>query len=83
MNRQNDILFDSLISGLDKSLQATIKMMYTHSQMINDLNHKREMEQMKKEITNEVLSRISVTVDASEIIEQIEELRRLIDSLGR
>ena len=58
-------------------------MMYTHSQMINDLNHKREMEQMKKEITNEVLSRISVTVDASEIIEQIEELRRLIDSLGR
>ena len=83
MNRQNDILFDSLISGLDKSLQATIKMMYTHSQMINDLNHKREMEQMKKEIADDVLSRISVTVDASEIIEQIEELRRLIDSLGR
>ena len=83
MNRQNDILFDSLISGLDKSLQATIKMMYTHSQMINDLNHKREMEQMKKEIADDVLSRISATVDVSEIIEQIEELRRAIDSLGR
>ena len=82
-NRQNDILFDSLISGLDKSLQATIKMMYTHSQMINDLNHKREMEQMKKEIAADVLSRISATVDVSEIIEQIEELRRAIDSLGR
>ena len=82
-NRQNDILFDSLISGLDKSLQATIKMMYTHSQMINDLNHKREMEQMKKEIADDVLSRISATVDVSEIIEQIEELRRAIDSLGR
>ena len=82
-NRQNDILFDSLISGLDKSLQATIKMMYTHSQMINDLNHKREMEQMKNEIADDVLSRISATVDVSEIIEQIEELRRLIDSLGR
>ena len=83
MNRQNDILFDSLISGLDKSLQATIKMMYTHSQMINDLNHKREMEQMKKEIADDVLSRISATVDVSEIIEQNEELRRAIDSLGR
>ena len=82
-NRQNDILFDSLISGLDKSLQAALKMMYTHSQMLNELNHKREMEQMKKEIAADVLSRISATVDVSEIIEQIEELRRAIDSLGR
>jgi hypothetical protein len=37
----------------------------------------------KKEIADDVLSRISATVDVSEIIEQIEELRRLIDSLGR
>lgn len=58
-------------------------MMYTHSQMLNELNHKREMEQMKKEIADDVLSRISATVDVSEIIEQIEELRRAIDSLGR
>ena len=82
-NRQNDILFDSLISGLDKSLQATMKMMYTRSQMIDEYNHQREMEQMKKEIADDVLSRISATVDVSEIIEQIEELRRAIDSLGR
>ena len=83
MNRQKDILFNSLISGLDKSLQATLKMMYTRSQMIDEYNHKREMEQMKKEIADDVLSRISATVDVSEIIEQIEELRRAIDSLGR
>ena len=83
MNRQKDILFNSLISGLDKTAQATLKMMYTHSQMLNELNHKREMEQMKKEIADDVLSCISATVDISEIIEQIEELRKLIDSLGR
>ena len=82
-NRQNDILFDSLISGLDKSLQASLKMMYTRSQMIDEYNHQREMEQMKKEIADDVLSRIYATVDVSEIIEQIEELRRAIDSLGR
>ena len=58
-------------------------MMYTHSQMIDEYNHQREMEQMKKEIADDVLSRISATVDVSEIIEQIEELRRAIDSLGR
>ena len=83
MNRQKDILFNSLIRGLDKTAQATLNMMYTRSQMIDEYNHQREMEQMKKEIADDVLSRISATVDVSEIIEQIEELRRLIDSLGR
>ena len=83
MHRQKDILFNSLIRGLDKTAQATLNMMYTRSQMIDEYNHQREMEQMKKEIADDVLSRISATVDVSEIIEQIEELRRLIDSLGR
>jgi len=58
-------------------------MMYARSCAYDELNRKREMEQMKKEIADDVLSRISATVDVSEIIEQIEELRRLIDSLGR
>ena len=83
MNRQKDILINSLISGLDKTAQATLNMMYARSCAYDELNHKREMEQMKKEIADDVLSRISATVDVSEIIEQIEELRRLIDSLGR
>ena len=58
-------------------------MMYARSCAYDELNRKREMEQMKKEIADDVLSRISATVEVSEIIEQIEELRRLIDSLGR
>jgi len=64
-------------------MQATLNIMYTRSQMIDEYNHQREMEQIKKEIAADVLSRISATVDVSEIIEQIEELRRAIDSLGR
>ena len=82
-NRQKDFMFNYLISGFEKSMQATLNLMYTRSQMIDEYNHKREMEQMKKEIADDVLSRIYATVDVSEIIEQIEELRRAIDSLGR
>ena len=82
MNSQKNILFNSLIRGLDKTAQATLNMMYTHSQMIDEYNHQREMEQMKKEIADDVLSRISATVDVTEIVEQIEDLRRAIDSLG-
>jgi len=51
--------------------------------MLDEINHKREIEQIKKEIADDVLSRISVTVDVDEIIKQIDELHRAIDSLGR
>jgi hypothetical protein len=37
---------------------------------------------LKKEIEDNVLSRISATVDVSEVVDEIEELRDLIDSLG-
>ena len=56
--------------------------MYTRSCIIDEYNHKREMEQLKKEIEDNVLSRISATVDVSEVVDEIEELRDLIDSLG-
>ena len=76
-------MFNYLISGFEKSMQATLNMMYARSNMIDEINHRHEMEQMKKEIADDVISRISATVDVSEIIDEIEELRRLIDSLGR
>lgn len=82
-NQQSDILFQTLISGLEKSVQLTLSQMYANGKRIDEENHRREMEQLKKEIVDEVLSRISATVDVSEIVSQIDELRRLIDSLGK
>lgn len=38
---------------------------------------------MKREIEADIVSHLSATVDVQEILEQIEELRRAIDSLGR
>ena len=82
-NRQKDFMFSYLISGFEKSMQATLNMMYARSNMIDEENHRREMEQMKKEIADDIMSRLSATVDVSEIIDQIKELRRALDDLGR
>lgn len=76
-------MFSYLISGFEKSMQATLNMMYAHSNMIDELNHRLEMEQMKKEIADDVISRISATVDVSEIFEAIDGLNDKINSLGR
>ena len=82
-NTQKDWLFQSLISGMDKSMQTTQNMMYHNSMMIDEMNHRREMEQMKEEIVQEVLSRISATVDVTEIFDAIDGLNEKIESLGK
>ena len=76
-------IFNHLIAGLDKSLQASLRLMYTRSCMLDEYNRKREMEKMKKEIADYVISHISATADISEVVEAIDELRNLIDGLGR
>lgn len=64
-------------------MQATLSIMYARGKILDREYHRQEMEQMKKEIADDVLSRITATVDVSEIIMQIEELKRAIDSLGK
>ena len=82
-NTQKDWMFQSLISGLDKSMQATLNLMYHNSMMIDEENHRREMAEMKEEIIQEVLSRISATVEVTEIFDAIDGLKDKIESLGR
>ena len=78
-NRQNDAMFEYFISGLDKKMQATLAMMYNNSRRFDEENHRREMEQMKREITEDVLARVSVWIED----EAIKQLRDLLNDLGR
>ena len=82
-NRQQDFMFDYLIKGLDQSAQATLRMMYNRSCNLNEIIRRKEIEEMKHEIAEYVISHISATVDVSDVIKQIDELRRAINSLGK
>lgn len=83
LNVQKGFLFDYLIKGMEQDMQATLKLMYLDSCNIDEANHRREMEQMKEEITQDVLSRISATVDVSEIFDAIDGLNEKLESLGK
>ena len=82
-NIQKDYMFDYFIQGMDEKMQTTLNMMYLNSCMIDEENLRREMEQMKEEIVQEVLSRISATVDVTEIFDAIDGLNEKIESLGK
>lgn len=78
-----DYIFEQVIGGLEQSMQATLRMMYSHMKMYDEIEKRREREQLKREIMSEIVANIKATVDISEVIQEIDELRKAIDSLGR
>lgn len=82
-NRQKDFMFEYFIQGMEKSAQATLRQMYNNSRIHDEMNHRREMEELKKEVAEYVISHLSATLDVSDIVDEIEDLRRAIDSLGQ
>ena len=60
-----------------------MRRMYNNSRMIDEANHRYEMEQLKQEVAQYVIDHIKATVDISEVLLEIEELRKAIESLGK
>ena len=80
-NTQRDIMFDYFINSLDPEMQSTLNMMYFNSNRIDEMNHRREMEEMKKEITEDILSRLSIMFETGEALKQIKSLDKAIEEL--
>ena len=83
MYRKNEDLFEHFLQGMDKELQAQLRYIFTHQMIQQEYQRKQEYERMKREIIEEVLNRIQVSVDISDVISKIKELRDEIDKLGK
>ena len=78
-HRNDDSIFNHLISGLDSKLQAQLSYMYAHNRIQEEFMRRKEMEQMKQEIINEVLSRITIRLEDEALL----KLRDLLNGLGQ
>lgn len=81
-NRRNENLFNYFISGMEKEMQAQLRYMYTRNNMLNEYEHRQEIERMKKEITEDVLSRISIMFETGEALNKVNALNKAIEQLG-
>ena len=81
--RQDEDFFRHLISGRDSKLQTELNLMYAHKRMRDDWERKHETERMKKEIVEEVLSRISIMFETGEAMQKIKSLNQAIEQLGK
>ena len=84
MHRKNqETLFENFIKGMDKELQSQLRLLFTRQMMMDEFNRKRELEQLKKEVVEEVLARIHLSIDANDVIAKIKELDEAIKKLGK
>ena len=57
-------------------------MMYARSRMIDEYNHRHEMEQMEKRITANVLKALSIKFETDDALNEIKSLNKAIEDLG-
>ena len=78
-NRREEDMFRYFISGMDQKMEAQLNLMFAHNKLMAGEEHRREMEQIKREITEDVMSRISIRLED----EALKQLRDMLNSLGK
>ena len=75
--------FERYLEAMEKTGDAVLAWQYQKEMMKQSLLDREERNALIQDVANEVLKRISATVDVSEIILEIERLKKAIDSLGK
>lgn len=82
MDRQNN-MFNTLLRAIEKTGDTMLAYQFQKDMMYDEIRQRAEREKMIDEIAQRVLSRISATVDVSEIIKSIDDLNDRINRLGK
>ena len=82
MVSQNN-MFNTLLRAIEKTGDTMLAYQFQKDMMYDEIRQRAEREKMIDEITQRVLSRISATVDVSEIIKSIDDLNDRINRLGK
>ena len=81
--KTNKGVFERSIEAMQKTGDAILAWQYQKQMMKQSLLSKEEREGLVNEITSKVISNIKATVDISEVLMEIDELRNAIEDLGK
>ena len=83
MKNSNNGLFVLLLNALGDSIDATMKLHIMHQMMLENANNSQERKQLVQDVADEVLSRITATVDMTDIFLKMDELNERLNHLGQ
>lgn len=83
MYKRNDSVFQRIIRGMDEKPQEQPYFQLSRTNNDEEYQLRKQLQKMEERITRNVLEKISVSADVSKAIQEIKELRREIDRLGK
>lgn len=79
----NDGIYDILEYLVGEQGNPNLILKLNHDRIMSNHHQEQERQKLVNEIVDEVLSRISVSVDTSKAIQEINSLNEAIKQLGR
>lgn len=80
---KNKSVFEQYIDSMQRADDVTLRWRLQKEQMKKTFFSQEEWSQFINDVTDEVLSRISINVNTSEAVSKIDELRKFIHKLEK
>lgn len=81
MRRKDQDFLISFIDGFGKKSQELLRWEAHRRYILDNYNNRQEREKLKNEIKSEILKEIEITVDAEELLQEIEKIKKALDNL--
>ena len=82
MSKQKSI-FDRYIEAMQNTGDIMLRWQYQKDMMKQSILDRQERERLIEDVADRVLARISITVDAEDVVNAIEDIQRRLDRLGK
>ena len=82
MSKQKSI-FDRYIEAMQNTGDIMLRWQYQKDMMKQSILDRQERERLIEDVADRVLARISITVDAEDVINAIEDIQSRLDRLGK
>ena len=82
MSKQKSI-FDRYIEAMQNTGDIMLRWQYQKDMMKQSILDREERERLIEDVADRVLARISITVDAEDVINAIEDIQSRLDRLGK
>ena len=80
---RNKSMFQRYVEAAQKTGDIMLRWQYQKDMMKQSILDRQERERLIEDVADRVLARLSITVDAEDVINAIEDIQRRLDRLGK
>lgn len=80
---RNKSMFQRYVEAAQKTGDIMLRWQYQKDMMKQSILDREERERLIEDVADRVLARISITVDAEDVINAIEDIQSRLDRLGK